>query len=183
MKQRCSGFPQAVKDACKHDVCIQKRTDKGKRTDTGSGCSFMKQKFTCKRAEKIKKPHAGGTRQKTGSTGAAGYIADTPVRSERLQFCDRRREHDGSGICDRGRKQDAGKRHACKNSIQTQSIALGKAIHTQSLWNQHDFDRGEKREKQTVECQRKGCDSNFGEFAKGCIYMEKRIIFCMKMQT
>ena len=31
----------------------------------------MKQKFTCKRAEKIKKPHAGGTRQKTGSTGAA----------------------------------------------------------------------------------------------------------------
>ena len=183
MKQCCSGFPQTVKDACKHDVCIQKRTDKGKRTDTGSGCSFMKQKFTCKRTEKIKKPRAGGTRQKTGSTGAAGYIADTPVRSESLQFCDRRCEHDGSGICNGGWKKDAGKCHTCKNSVQTQRITPGKAIHTQPLRNQYDFDCGENREKQTVQRQRKSCGSDCGEFVKWCFYMEKRIIFCMKMQT
>ena len=131
----------------------------------------MKQKFTCKRAEKIKKPRAGGTRQKTGSTGTAGYIADMPVRSERLQFCDRRCEHDGSGICNSGWKKDAGKCHTCKNSVQTQRITPGKAIHTQHLRNQYDFDCGENREKQTVQRQRKSCGSDCGEFVKWCFYM------------
>ena len=82
-------------------------------------------------------------------------------KGESLHFCDRRHEHYGGRVGDRGRKQDTGKCESGKNTVDAECFAGRNSIHLKPLRNQNDFNSGKHGEKKPIHRNRKGSTEDF----------------------
>lgn len=111
-----------VKNTGKSSIGVKERTNKGHGTYINAGSRTVKKKTPKPGSEKEKKCCAYYAKKKSSVTC---FFSNGPYScfvAQRLHFCNRRHQHDRSGICYSGRKKNQGQSHSGKNPINTESV-------------------------------------------------------------
>ncbi len=161
MDKASSGLPKPMQDACQSCIQVQKGADKREGLYISSGSRTLKKKIPYKGSGTIKNKSTDAAEQQAGSKCLNSNVMYPFFVSESLHFCDRRHEHYGGRVGDRGRKQDTGKCESGKNTVDAECFAGRNPIHLKPLRNQNDLNSGKHGEKKPIHRNRKGSTEDF----------------------
>ena len=161
MDKASSGLPKPMQDACQSCIQVQKGADKREGLYINSGSRTLKKKISYKGPGTIKNKSTDAAEQQTGPKCLNSNVMYPFFVPKSLHFCDRRHEHYGGRVGDRGRKENTGKCKAGKNTVDAECFTGRNPIQLKSLWNQNDFNTGKHGEKKQVQRNRKCSTEDF----------------------